>query len=289
MAKEWILNSAMNRFQLNFKRNVGRATHARTASCASLNSPLELKIMKRYFLFTILLCFFVNIACDNIKSNYASSRSFEIIYSNPTKAQTYILLIPETWYSEKKGNTLTVAQGVLTVRELNNNSGLLFRKGDSKNIYLWKNGSQKLLPSTEAEWDKAINEKNRFVSDNKNQVNSELVLEKNFPMVIENLFPPRGKEILEIERINNFIKIKSFDGKKQKSKSILPFLGGGDISIGDFFLEFYFLSEKSPILILKKHGNSEDMALTEEFWYNKSIYIIEDLDSIIINVLTKHN
>jgi hypothetical protein len=23
MAKEWILNSAMNRFQLNFKRNVG--------------------------------------------------------------------------------------------------------------------------------------------------------------------------------------------------------------------------------------------------------------------------
>ena len=28
MAKEWILNSAMNRFQLNFKRNVGAVSEA---------------------------------------------------------------------------------------------------------------------------------------------------------------------------------------------------------------------------------------------------------------------
>lgn len=28
MAKEWILNSAMNRFQLNFKRNVGATSEA---------------------------------------------------------------------------------------------------------------------------------------------------------------------------------------------------------------------------------------------------------------------
>lgn len=27
MAKEWILNSAMNRYQLNFKRNVGARLH----------------------------------------------------------------------------------------------------------------------------------------------------------------------------------------------------------------------------------------------------------------------
>lgn len=28
MAKEWILNSAMNRFQLNFKRNVGSTSES---------------------------------------------------------------------------------------------------------------------------------------------------------------------------------------------------------------------------------------------------------------------
>lgn len=33
MAKEWILNSAMNRFQLNFKRNVG-ATSESIRKCA---------------------------------------------------------------------------------------------------------------------------------------------------------------------------------------------------------------------------------------------------------------
>ena len=34
MAKEWILNSAMNRFQLNFKRNVG-AVSEEIRKCAS--------------------------------------------------------------------------------------------------------------------------------------------------------------------------------------------------------------------------------------------------------------
>ncbi len=28
MAKEWILNSAMNRYQLNFKRNVGAVSES---------------------------------------------------------------------------------------------------------------------------------------------------------------------------------------------------------------------------------------------------------------------
>ncbi|MDR3049374.1 MAG: MjaI family restriction endonuclease [Elusimicrobiota bacterium] len=36
MAKEWILNSAMNRFQLNFKRNVG-ATSESIRKCSQKN------------------------------------------------------------------------------------------------------------------------------------------------------------------------------------------------------------------------------------------------------------
>ncbi|MDR0893929.1 MAG: MjaI family restriction endonuclease [Prevotellaceae bacterium] len=44
MAKEWILNSAMNRFQLNFKRNVG-ATSESIRKC----SPKTLEEWKAYY------------------------------------------------------------------------------------------------------------------------------------------------------------------------------------------------------------------------------------------------
>ncbi|MEW6025848.1 MAG: MjaI family restriction endonuclease [Planctomycetota bacterium] len=45
MAKEWILNSAMNRFQLNFKRNVG-AVSAEIRKCA----PKTVTDWKKYYL-----------------------------------------------------------------------------------------------------------------------------------------------------------------------------------------------------------------------------------------------
>lgn len=44
MAKEWILNSAMNRFQLNFKRNVG-AVSEEIRKCA----PKSLNDWKNYY------------------------------------------------------------------------------------------------------------------------------------------------------------------------------------------------------------------------------------------------
>ena len=44
MAKEWILNSAMNRFQLNFKRNVG-AVSAEIRNC----SPKSIEDWKQYY------------------------------------------------------------------------------------------------------------------------------------------------------------------------------------------------------------------------------------------------
>lgn len=44
MAKEWILNSAMNRFQLNFKRNVG-ATSEAIRKC----SPKTLEEWRKYY------------------------------------------------------------------------------------------------------------------------------------------------------------------------------------------------------------------------------------------------
>ncbi|MCL2560775.1 MAG: MjaI family restriction endonuclease [Rikenellaceae bacterium] len=44
MAKEWILNSAMNRFQLNFKRNVG-ATSESIRKC----SPKDIEEWRRYY------------------------------------------------------------------------------------------------------------------------------------------------------------------------------------------------------------------------------------------------
>lgn len=44
MAKEWILNSAMNRFQLNFKRNVGPASES-IRRCA----PRTLEEWREYY------------------------------------------------------------------------------------------------------------------------------------------------------------------------------------------------------------------------------------------------
>ena len=44
MAKEWILNSAMNRFQLNFKRNVG-ATSESIRECA----PKTIEEWQKYY------------------------------------------------------------------------------------------------------------------------------------------------------------------------------------------------------------------------------------------------
>lgn len=44
MAKEWILNSAMNRYQLNFKRNVG-ATSESIRKCA----PKTLEEWQNYY------------------------------------------------------------------------------------------------------------------------------------------------------------------------------------------------------------------------------------------------
>lgn len=45
MAKEWILNSAMNRFQLNFKRNVG-AVSEEIRKC----SPKSIQEWEEYYL-----------------------------------------------------------------------------------------------------------------------------------------------------------------------------------------------------------------------------------------------
>lgn len=44
MAKEWILNSAMNRFQLNFKRNVGPTSES-IRKC----SPKTLEEWREYY------------------------------------------------------------------------------------------------------------------------------------------------------------------------------------------------------------------------------------------------
>lgn len=44
MAKEWILNSAMNRFQLNFKRNVGPTSES-IRKC----SPKTLEEWRQYY------------------------------------------------------------------------------------------------------------------------------------------------------------------------------------------------------------------------------------------------
>ena len=44
MAKEWILNSAMNRFQLNFKRNVG-PTSENIRKC----SPRTMEEWRKYY------------------------------------------------------------------------------------------------------------------------------------------------------------------------------------------------------------------------------------------------
>jgi len=44
MAKEWILNNVMNRFQLNFKRNVG-ATSENIRKC----SPKPLDDWRKYY------------------------------------------------------------------------------------------------------------------------------------------------------------------------------------------------------------------------------------------------
>jgi len=44
MAKEWILNSAMNRFQLNFKRNVG-AVSEEIRKC----TPRNVKDWEKYY------------------------------------------------------------------------------------------------------------------------------------------------------------------------------------------------------------------------------------------------
>jgi hypothetical protein len=48
MAKEWILNSAMNRFQLNFKRNVGAVSEE-----IRKYSPKDVKEWKRYYFDTV--------------------------------------------------------------------------------------------------------------------------------------------------------------------------------------------------------------------------------------------
>jgi len=48
MAKEWILNSAMNRFQLNFKRNVG-ATSESIRKCA----PRDIKEWRDYYFLNV--------------------------------------------------------------------------------------------------------------------------------------------------------------------------------------------------------------------------------------------
>ncbi len=48
MAKEWILNSAMNRFQLNFKRNVGAVSEA-IRKCA----PKSVGDWKKYYFTTV--------------------------------------------------------------------------------------------------------------------------------------------------------------------------------------------------------------------------------------------
>ncbi len=45
MAKEWILNSAMNRFQFNFSRNVGKVSEE-IRKC----SPKTLEEWKQYYL-----------------------------------------------------------------------------------------------------------------------------------------------------------------------------------------------------------------------------------------------
>ena len=48
MAKEWILNSAMNRFQLNFKRNVGNQEITTMTAAASQSTAYMLRLRRKW-------------------------------------------------------------------------------------------------------------------------------------------------------------------------------------------------------------------------------------------------
>ncbi|MGD2185935.1 MAG: hypothetical protein PVI71_07400, partial [Desulfobacterales bacterium] len=111
------------------------------------------------------------------------------LYSIPEKASAYFLTPPEIWYSDKKGNTYTLANGLLTVRRISDNNGFLFKKGNSQNIYFWKNGADILTEASQTDWEKANHERNQF---GYYDMNIELLFGEKISKALMDLKLPQG-------------------------------------------------------------------------------------------------
>jgi hypothetical protein len=233
--------------------------------------------MNKLFLLFIMVIFLIG-----CRSRVSFSKDLELLYGIPENARTYFLTPPEMWYADKAGRTYTVATGLLKVRRASDNSGFLFKKGESQNIYFWKNGTDMFTVASRSDWEKGEQEMDQFGYYN---MDIERLVGEEISQALMDLTPPQGKQILDIERTELFLKILSFTGKIRKARSLLPFLGGGHVYTGEIFLEFYSNKTHQPVLGLKKTLRNKGIVFTESFWYNDSMYLIED-DSRKIVVVT---
>ena len=235
--------------------------------------------MNKFFLLCIIVIFLTG-----CRSRVSFSKDIELLYVIPEKARAYFLTPPEIWYLDKKGSTYTVATGLLKVRRSIDNSGFLFKKGDSQNIYFLKYGADMLTVASRSDWEKGKHERDQF---GYYDMNIERLVGEEISQALMDLKPPQGKKILEIERTEIFLKILSFTGKTRKATSLFPFLGGGNVYTGDIFLEFYSNRTEQPVLGLKKTLHNKGIIFTESFWYNESMYLIEDDSRQIVLVHLK--
>jgi hypothetical protein len=212
-----------------------------------------------------------------------------IIILKSESAKVHILNVPEYWYLKKEGDPLsakyTVADGLLSVKKLKNGKGLLFRKGQSQNIYEWDRQTNNLIERTIEDWDEATDERNEFYENN---LDITILPTENdvISLLNEDYKFPEENKILNGKITSKYLQIISFTGKTEEGKSIMPFLGGGPQYTGEIFLQIYSKNEKKLIVSLKQTVEKNGLPqFFENFWHDESTLIVFSIinpDTIVI-------
>ena len=238
-------------------------------------------------IFVVILVLFV--ANEFLLKKNPDLSSDEIITLKSESAKVHILNVPEYWYMKKEGEGIsaeyTIADGLLSVKKLKNGKGLLFRQGQSQNIYQWERQTNYLIEKTIEDWDKATDERNEFYENNLDV--TTLPRENDIISLLNKGYSfPEGNRILNGKTTSKYLQIISFTGKIEEGKSIIPFLGGGPQYTGEIFLQIYSKKEKKLMVSLKQTVEKKGLPqFFRNFWYDESTLIVFSViktDTIVI-------
>ena len=226
--------------------------------------------------FTVL---FTGILLLIITVSVCNAENFQLFFNNEKESNIYRLEVPERWFKKKTKKFLSTsyvkAEGIFQVKKSKDGKGLLFRKGNSANIYFWKYGSEDLKEKSAKTWSQADNIESLYTN---NKLSKILIEEDKIEIFLnQKEIQTKGNSVLQVRQHDIYYDVISFSGEIKESKKGILMYGGGNKYTGKAYIEIFRTDLKSPLVgISQKLNKSGFSPFSESFWIEDTILIIPD-------------